>query len=153
MATGDPKQFALDISAFVKRAKSNMNQVVRKIVLDLGTRVVMRSPVGDAQFWKNPPPKNYTGGRFRANWIYGEGVMPQGTLNTIDPKGNATIARLVAGVKPDAAGKVHWLVNSLPYAQRLEYGWSKRQAPSGMIGITITEYQTVVRDAAAAVNK
>jgi len=153
MATGDPKQFALDISAFVKRAKSNMNQVVRKIVLDVGTRIVMRSPVGDASHWQSPPPKGYVGGRFRSNWLYGEGVMPQGTLLSIDPKGNATVARLVAGVKPDAAGKVHWLVNSLPYAQRLEYGWSKRQAPAGMVGVTVVEYQSIVRNAAQEVHK
>ena len=153
VAAGDPKQFALDISAFVKRAKSNMNQVVRKIVLDLGTRIVMRSPVGDAQFWKNPPPKNYLGGRFRSNWLYGETVMPQGTLLSIDPKGNATVVRILAGIKPDAAGKIHWLTNNLPYAQRLEYGWSKRQAPAGMVAITVVEYQSIVRNAAAAVNK
>jgi len=153
MATGDPKQFALDISAFVKRAKSNMNQVARKIVIDLGTRIVYRSPVGDGSHWQSPPPKGYIGGRFRGSWQYGEGVMPQGTILSIDPKGNATIAKLVAGVKPDAAGKIHWLVNNLPYSIRLEYGWSKRQAPAGMVGITVVEYQSIVRNAAAAVNK
>ena len=152
MASGDPKQFALDISNFVKKAKGNVHAVTRKIVLDVGTRIVYRSPVGDASYWESPPPAGYIGGRFRANWQYGESVRPQGTLNTIDPKGNATIAKLVAGVKPDAAGKIHWLSNSLPYASRLEYGWS-RQAPSGMIGVTIVEFQSIVRDAAASINK
>lgn len=152
-AGGTPQQFALDISNFVKKAKGNMHAVVRDIVLDVGTRIVMRSPVGDASHWQSPPPKGYIGGRFRANWQYGEGVRPQGTLIAIDPKGNATVVRILAGIKPDAAGKIHWLTNNLPYAQRLEYGWSKRQAPAGMVGITVTEYQTVVRNAAAAVNK
>lgn len=149
----DGKQFALDLSAWVKKAKGNMDGVVRKVVLDLGTRIVMRSPVGDGSHWKSPPPPGYIGGRFRANWQYGEATRPAGTLLAIDPKGNSTVTKLVAGVKPDAAGKIHWLTNNLPYAQRLEYGWSKRQAPAGMVGITVTEYQTIVRNAVAAVRK
>jgi len=149
----DGRQFSLDLSAWVKKAKGNMDGVVRKVVLDLGTRIIMRSPVGDGSHWASPPPKGYIGGRFRANWQYGETTRPGGTLLAIDPKGSATLAKLVAGVKPDAAGKIHWLTNNLPYAQRLEYGWSKRQAPAGMIGITITEYSSVVRDAAASINK
>jgi len=153
MANGDPKQFALDISNFVKKAKGNMHAVVRKIVLDVGTRIVYRSPVGDASHWQNPPPKGYIGGRFRANWQYGEGVRPQGTLLAIDPKGQATVTKILTGMKPDAAGKIHWLTNNLPYAQRLEYGWSKRQAPAGMVAITVVEYASIVRNAAQAVQK
>jgi hypothetical protein len=48
---------------------------------------------------------------------------------------------------------VHFLTNNLPYALRLEYGWSKNQAPAGMVGLAVAEFQSIVRDAAAEVNK
>ena len=142
-----PDKFVVDLSKWVAKAKGNMDQVVRKVVLDLGTRLVLRSPVGDATYWLHPAPKGYVGGQFRANWQYGETVMPRGTLNTVDTRGSKTIAAIGARLKPGAAGKVHWLVNNLPYAQRIENGWSKRQAPSGVVGVTVVEYQSIVRRA------
>jgi hypothetical protein len=146
----DANKFVVDLAALVKKAKGNMDLVVRKIVLDTGTRIVMRSPVGDGSLWRSPPPKGYTGGRFRANWQYGEGAIPQGTSTAIDPSGAVSLAR-IAGVRPEAAGKVHYLTNNLPYAMRLETGWS-RQAPGGMVALAVREFQSVVAAAAKAVN-
>jgi hypothetical protein len=34
----------------------------------------------------------------------------------------------------------------MPYALRLEYGWSK-QAPAGMVRVTVAEFQAVVNAA------
>ncbi len=143
------ESFVLDMTNFVKKAKGNMDLVVRKVVLDIGTRIVMRSPVGDPSKWEGPAPKGYTGGRFRANWQYGENVAPNGTLDARDPAGTATVVKLSGAVKPDAAGKLHYLTNNLPYAMPLERGWSQ-QAPAGMVGITIREFANVVNKAAAA---
>jgi hypothetical protein len=76
-----------------------------------------------------------------------------GELTGIDPTGNATIQRFIASVKESgAAGKVHYLTNNLPYAYRLEYGWS-RQAPNGMVGVTVVEFQSIVNAAAKDVNR
>jgi hypothetical protein len=50
------------------------------------------------------------------------------------------------------AGDIVFLVNNLPYGPRLERGWSK-QAPSGMVGITVAEFQKAVSKAAKAANK
>lgn len=138
MAASGGQKFALDLSMWAKKGKINLDAVVRKVVLDLGTRIIMRSPVRT--------------GRFRGNWQYGESVRPKGTVLTVDKSGALVIAKLQAGLRPQAAGKVHWLTNNLPYAQALEYGHSK-QAPSGMVGVSIVEYQTIVRDAAKAVHR
>lgn len=146
----DPEKFVVDLTAFVKKAKGNADAVVRKVVLDIGTRIVVRSPVGDASFWKSPPPKGYTGGRFRANWQYGEGVVPLGASSAIDPTGAVSLAR-IAAIKPEAAGKVHYLTNNLPYAMRLETGWSK-QAPGGMVALAVREFQGVVARITKEVN-
>lgn len=141
MATGD--QFVLSLTGNTTKMRDKMDLAVRKIVLDVGTRVVMRSPVGDGSHWKNPPPKGYTGGHFRANWQYGDGTVPTGVLSAIDKSGFATIGRISAQIKPQAAGKVHYLTNNLPYAMKLETGWS-RQAPQGMVGLTVREFQGIV---------
>lgn len=142
-----PQQFALQMDAFIQKAKGNMDKVVRKVVIDIGTRVVMRSPVGDPSHWMHPAPKGYTGGHFRANWQYGENARPDGISGAIDKSGQVSISRITGGVQPGAAGKVHYIVNNLPYAMRLETGWSK-QAPAGMVGITVREYQAIVARAA-----
>jgi hypothetical protein len=47
----------------------------------------------------------------------------------------------------DAAGKVHYITNNLPYAWRLEHGHSK-QAPAGMVGLTVVEFAGIVDKAA-----
>jgi hypothetical protein len=148
-------RFAVSVANFAKKGKANMDAVVRKIVLDISTRVVMRSPVGDPSHWSNPAPKGYTGGHFRANWQYAAGLVPQGVLPTIDKSGRVSIERVRKGLEAlagHAYGKVHWLTNNLPYAMRLETGWS-RQAPQGMVGLVVREFQSVVRKAADSVRK
>lgn len=152
---GNASKFSLDLSAFVAKAKGNMDTVVRKVVIDVGSSLVEKSPVGDAVAWKSKPPKGYVGGRFRGNWQYGnlsEAGVPMAELPDIDPTGQVSIDRIEAGVPMAAAGKLHIIKNNLPYAQRLEDGWSK-QAPSGMVGLTVAEYQTIVGAAAESVNK
>jgi len=37
-------------------------------------------------------------------------------------------------------GDTIYLVNNLPYAQRLEGGWSHRQAPNGMVALSIQKF-------------
>ncbi len=141
-------QFAIDISRFARLAKGRADMVVRKVLLDIGSRLVMRSPVGDPGYWKNPAPKGYTGGHFRANWQYGQGFIPGGVFPTIDKSGRVSLDRIKASVSNSAApyGRVHYIVNNLPYGPRLETGWS-RQAPAGMVGLVVREYQAIVRKA------
>ena len=142
--------FELDLKAFADKTSAKANAVVRKIVIDVGTALVMKSPVGDAKYWKSPPPPGYTGGRFRANWQYGLSAPDLTTTPKIDKSGGATIQTIVGKVSDEAAGHVHYITNSLPYADRLEHGWS-RQAPNGMVGLTVLEFNPIVEAAAAAV--
>lgn len=144
-----PERFFVDLTAFVEKAKGNMDLVVRKVVLDLGTKVVERSPVGDPSKWASPAPKGYIGGRFRGNWQYGLNERPRGTFMTIDRSGKVSIGRMAAGLPKEAAGHVHFITNNLPYAMRLETGWSK-QAPGGMVALAVREFQNVVSAAARA---
>lgn len=144
--------FALDLKKFADKTDARVNALVRKIIIDLGTSVVLKSPVGDADYWKSPAPPGYVGGRFRANWQYGLGSMNLNTSEAIDKTGQPTIAAIVGKVADAPAGEVHYLTNSLPYAIRLEEGWSYRQAPNGMVNLTVLEFQPIVDAAAKAIN-
>lgn len=141
--------FALDLQRFAEKTKEKADEAVGAIVVQVAARIDMRSPVGDASYWTSPPPPGYVGGRFRANWQLGVDTIPAGELNVVDPTGEATRGRIFATVPDDAAGKTYFLVNNLPYAHRLEDGYS-RQAPQGMVGLTVVEFQQVVREAVEA---
>jgi hypothetical protein len=131
-----PQVFALNIASFVDKAKAAPAQVVRKVGLDMATRVVMRSPVDT--------------GRFRANWNVAFGHVDTLTTPSTDKSGGKTRERVriqLNGWAP-GAGDI-FLTNSLPYAIPLEYGHSKSQAPQGMVRLTVAEFQTFVNAAVA----
>lgn len=138
--------FALDLQRFAEKAKEKADEAVGAIVVNIARRIDERSPVGDARYWISPPPAGYIGGHFRANWQLGVEVRPAGEIAGVDPSGEATQGRIIAAVPDEAAGHVFYLVNNAPYARRLEEGWS-RQAPQGMVGLTVVEFQSIVDDA------
>lgn len=141
--------FANDLARFAAKTQARADLIVSKILLDIGRSVTLKSPVGDASYWASPPPKGYVGGRFRGNWQLGVGSAPGGTLDVIDPGGGATIGAIAAEIPAQSAGHVYYIANNLPYAQALEEGWS-RQAPQGMVGLTVQEFSSYVRVAATS---
>lgn len=141
--------FAEQIRAFAKSADERADLVVRKIIFDLSTALVLKSPVGDPKYWKRKPPPGYVGGRFRGNWQYASDGIDHTITSPIDKSGGATISRIVGKVTARTLGHVHYITNSLPYANRLEEGHSWRQAPIGMVQVTILEFEPIVRSAAA----
>ncbi|RON43543.1 hypothetical protein BK666_20965 [Pseudomonas frederiksbergensis] len=90
--------------------------------------------------------KGYVGGRFRGNWQFSIDTPADGVLDQIDPSGNVSIAVLRAQVQSLTIGQTAYLVNNLPYAVPLEYGHSK-QAPGGMVRITLARFQQIVDEA------
>ena len=87
--------------------------------------------------------KGYVGGRFRGNWQFSIDSPADGVLDQIDPSGNVSIAVLRTQVQSLTIGQTAYLVNNLPYAVPLEYGHSK-QAPGGMVRITLARFQQIV---------
>jgi hypothetical protein len=144
--------FALDLAAFKDKTDARLDLVVRKIVTDVATKLILKSPVGDATYWKHDAPPGYVGGRFRANWLYGAGSPDERTLvREPDPTGANAISAIVGNLNEVNNPRiVHYITNSLPYAMRLEEGWSYRQAPQGMVGLTVLEFEPVVKEAAEA---
>lgn len=160
--------FTADISKWVAKANGNTDKVVRKVIIDLGSGIITKNPVGDPTKWEGFMEarasaniyhwlekadfyvEGYVGGRSRANWQYGNNIMPSGIIDSVDPTGGQTIAKITAGVSTSPTASVHWLANSLPYIKRLEDGYSK-QAPAGMLKLTVEEFKQTVERAARSV--
>lgn len=124
-------QFANDLSAFEAKTSEKLDLAVRKIALELFSRVILKSPVDT--------------GRFRANWQVAIGVLPNGTLELEDKTGQATINAATARTAGVEAGDIIYLTNNLPYAQRLEGGYSL-QAPAGMVSLSVQEFQAIANE-------
>lgn len=140
-------EFALQLGEFVRKVSENADQVVRKVAIDAASSVIMATPVGDPDLWKRKAPPGYVGGRLRANWNIGLGAMDTSTTTAIDQSGSATTARATAKLAGASATQDVYITNSLPYAIPVEYGQSK-QAPAGMVRVTVTQWQTFVDNAA-----
>lgn len=138
--------FSMQIGAFIAKTKANQELVVRAITAKIDEKLVSRSPVGDASYWQRPPPPGYAGGRFRANWQLSLGSPATGKLDLTDKDGSATLSAHAGVVGAAKAGDVIYFVNNLPYAKRIEEGWS-RQAPIGLVALTIVEFQAIVDNA------
>lgn len=122
--------FSADLSRFVQHCGGNLDKAHRIAVVLVAQGVVMGSPVDT--------------GRFRGNWQFGK-VVPQGELSTLDTSGAATIARIAGQVTNVKAGGEVWIVNNLPYAGKLEYGYSQ-QAPSGTVRVTLANLPTALEN-------
>jgi hypothetical protein len=141
--------FTVDLRKFAKKYEKKADIVVKKVVFDIGSRVVRRTPVGDPVYWKSKPPPGYVGGRARANWQHGM-TLKKNELNKIDKTGAVTIGGIWSSIPDNAAGKIHFLSNNVPYIHRLEGGTWSRQAPNGMVAVTITEFDNIVNTTAKA---
>lgn len=90
--------------------------------------------------------KNYTGGRFRGNWQVTFDRPAVGAIDSVDKAGTATLAagrEVLAHYDSGEYGSI-WFTNNVPYAQRLEYGWSK-QAPAGIVRVVAAEINSKVK--------
>lgn len=144
-------KFTLDLTRIVEKTKGKIDLVTQKATVDIFSSVIMKNPVGNPDLWKVVrPPKGYVGGRSRANWVCSIISPSRKTTDNVDPSGSETIAAMAGVAGNTKAGGVVYLCNSLPYVPRLEYGYSK-QAPQGMVRITILEYQKYLRNAIGSV--
>jgi len=144
--------FSLELKEFSDKTGRNINDVQKAVALDLFGKVIKSTPVGNPSLWKSKPPKGYTGGRLRGNWQASIDKPATGILSKEDKNGNATIGKMSAIVESHKDDGILWLTNNLPYAMRVEYGWST-QAPSGMVRVTIAAFESAINKAIQRVNK
>ena len=117
--------FALDLSKAIEKAKDQAELIVKKTTIQLFSNVIEKSPVDT--------------GRFRANWNVSFGSFDTSTTQETDPSGSQSKGKVYQALSTyKLADQSVFLGNSLPYAERLENGWSK-QAPAGMVRLSILE--------------
>lgn len=130
--------FGSDIARFSAKAKQRQRLALRKTSIELFGRVIMRTPVDT--------------GRLRGNW-QATGASPAvGVTDIADAAAPASqngsgnsISRtaMETFILGDGESTVFHLANNLPYATVVEYG-SSQQAPSGMVRISVAEFEGIV---------
>lgn len=96
----------------------------------------------DKKFGKLAKPKGYVGGRFRANWNTSVSAPDETVTDAVDPTGEGAIANVLA--KMGGAGAVTFLCNALPYGEMLEYHAHSKQAPAGMVRVSMARIDSYV---------
>lgn len=125
-------KFRADFARLMHKAGDRADLVVRKAALTLHTSMVERSPVDT--------------GRFKGNWNTSINTVNTATSAQADKSGAGAIAGNVRMMASWKAGQTIYMTNSLPYAQRLEYGYSV-QAPGGMVRLTVQNFQRAIAEA------
>lgn len=125
--------FALDVYKFVEKAKKNPEKVMRQVSIKLFSAIIKASPVDT--------------GRFRMNWMASGGNPASGVTDATDKSGNAAIGNATSFVLKATDWHEFTLTNNLPYAQRLEYGWSQ-QAPAGVVRTNVSRFQQLINEEA-----
>lgn len=152
MADTRKGSFTLSLQQFAQAAPEKARTVARKVALSALESVVMKTPVGDPKLWKSPPPAGYVGGRLRANWFVGLGAPNVAVVAKIDAGGQSTINAGAADIARADGDQPIYITNSLPYAIPVEYGHSS-QAPTGMVRVTVAEWQGFVDQAVRSLPK
>jgi hypothetical protein len=120
-----------DLQRIAQRNKQKAVKVMQNSLMRVGSPMVVMSPVDE--------------GRFKGNWMAAYGAPDTSTTDNTDATGAASIGRLKSKLEVLQGGMVFYFTNSLPYAERLEYGWSE-QAPAGMVRVSVASWQSIVED-------
>lgn len=132
MATDDLRR-QMD-RAVERKVRFPMALAMKRMTLEAFTRVVQRSPVDT--------------GRFRSNWLVGVGQRPAGSDAALTSASIAQAAALEQAAKVTPQTDATYVVNNLPYAERLENGHSQ-QAPNGMVEVTAQELRAAAKEIVA----
>lgn len=119
--------WSIPLDLLARRVNLDIQTVARKSTLDVFTAIKLRSPV--------------LTGRFRANWNVSFGA-PNLSTTTSTLSGRIDTEILKSASLP--LGGVIYMSNGLPYAEKLEYGYSQK-APAGMVRITSIEFDRYVQ--------
>jgi hypothetical protein len=92
----------------VKGTIENIEEVRRGYAFEIFKRVVQRTPVDT--------------GLARGNWLPSTGSPSEAVTDTKDKSGNKTIQNIKAVVEQAKGDEPLFLVNNLPYIEKLEYG-------------------------------
>ena len=127
------ESFAADLRKFAERTNKSLDDTCRGVAIKWFSSTVLATPVDT--------------GRLRGNWLVSQGSPITAELARFDKSGSIVQGEIVQSV--GGVGTVNYLVNNLPYAERIEYGrWSK-QAPFGMVRVNFARIKAIISEVAA----
>lgn len=135
--------FSSDIEAFAKKTGQRKDQTALAFLFEINRLVIKRTPVDT--------------GRARGGWV-ASANSPSPVIGDPDKSGERSISRANAAAMM-AIGGMYYLVNNVKYITILEFGGYpatgkeggktqggfSRQAPKGMVRISIEELKEFVR--------
>jgi hypothetical protein len=128
----DAVRFALQLEREFEDKKGEIIEVVKNVTAHALRRIVQRSPVDT--------------GQFKANWYTSIGRRYGYVTKRTDYTGQLSISRgmrMINQYGVDNVIRPIYIQNSLPYASRLENGYST-QAPSGIVRTVIPEINAML---------
>jgi len=120
--------FSLSMDNLLKQVNGNVENVVKKSVIDLTSAIIKDTAIDS--------------GRLRANWQVSFNQPLESELDNkdISKDGKNTALknkRLIADTKIPL---IYWIQNNLPYAEKIEYGASKQNNSMGMVRVNILRF-------------
>ena len=124
-------KFKQMIEEKVAQVQQGEVQARKDIAFEILYRIIYRTPVDT--------------GNARSQWNVGLEKNNTAIDNAIDPTGQEAVnrAQVVLDRMKSTDTRI-FFTNALPYAWRLETGWSK-QAPNGMVQVTLAEFPQLAR--------
>ena len=119
------------VSIAIDKLEQWGEKIVRGTLLSLSSAVVKDTPV--------------VSGRLRSNWIPSINAPKSNEVGVTSEAG--VISEISAVVSNIKLGDTFYLTNNLPYAVRIEYGYSKK-FPEGMLRRNVAKYAQAIREAA-----
>lgn len=123
-----PREFANRMDRRAERIEQNVNRRVRRIGLAIFTELIVQTPVDT--------------GRARSNWVitlerpstdpWFEAYVPGKDGSTAQQNSTEAIQAGTASISDRRPEQDIYIVNNLPYIERLAAGWSS-QAPPGWV--------------------
>lgn len=126
------------LAAIAKKSEQKAVEVVQASIMRLFQRVVVESPVDT--------------GIFRNNWFTAIDNIDTSNDRPANTSGAQSIGQIDARLNDVNLGQYIYFTNSMPYANRIEYGWSA-QAPNGVVRVNALEWQDIVKSEVAKVGK
>jgi hypothetical protein len=119
--------FAKDVQKFEIKVGKLSTEVIKKIVFEMYTRIVLRT--------------RFDTGRARGNWMISIGGPATGTSNRTSKSG--PVGSELAQLSAYRAGDV-WITNNLNYIRFLENGTRSFQGDH-MVSRTVAEFRSIVK--------
>jgi hypothetical protein len=124
--------------------EETMSKAVADTAAQLYKEIVDRTPFGRPELWKSKtPPVGYNPGQLRKGWQidYGKGFSH--ATATFTGKNQS-----IVDAKNYTLGSTITIKNDVDYAEAIEFGHSKVQAPQGMVRVSIAKAPTFLNKAA-----